>query len=152
MRCLAGLLSELFPRQFPQMSPFSPWSKWTGATDASAESFGSTWIGGWLSDLHTPTEDQVWFQCQVTEDCHPWAFKRHDPQKRIAALELYGTLFLALLLMDRQPAAPCRLHVPLVSGGHVYSILNNATRRMPNAIILMELVYQIYQAGSFQEN
>ena len=78
-----------------------------------------------------------------TEEMHPWAFKRRDPQKRIAALELYGTLFLALLLMDRQPAASCRLHIPLISDtqGNVYSILNNATRKMPSAVILMELVY-----------
>ena len=149
VRCLA-LVSELFSRQFPQMSPFSAWSSWTGATDASAEPFGSTWIGGWLSDLITPTKDQVyWFQYQVTEVSHPWAFKKGDPQKRIAALELYGTLFLVLLLMDKQPTASCRLHIPLISDnqGNVHSILNNATRRMPNAVTLMELVYQIYQAG-----
>ena len=150
VRCLAVLLSELFSRQFPQMSPFSPWSDWTGASDASAEPFGTTWIGGWLSDLSTPTKNQVyWFQYQVTQASHPWAFKKGDPQKRIAAIELYGTLFLVLLLMSKQPAAACRLHIPLISDnqGNVYSILNNATRKMPNAVVLMELVYQIYQAG-----
>ena len=116
VRCLAVLLSELFSRQFPQMSPFSAWSSWTGATDASAEPFGATWIGGWLSDLSTPTKDQVyWFQYQVTQVSHPWPFKRGDPQKRIAALELYGTLFLVLLLMEKQPTAACRLHIPLIS-------------------------------------
>ena len=132
VRCLAVLLSELFSRQFPQMSPFSPWSSWTGATNASAERFGSTWIGGWLSDLITPTKDEVyWFQHQVTEASDPWAFKKGDPQKRIAALELYGTLFLVLLLMDKQPTASCRLHIPLISDnqGNVYSILNHATRK-----------------------
>ena len=150
VRCLAVLLSEHFSRQFPQMSPFSPWSNWTGARDASAEPFGATWIGGWPSDLSTPTKDQVyWFQYQVTQASHPWAFKKGDPQKRIAAIELYGTLFLVLLLMSKQPAAACRLHIPLISDnqGNVYSILNNATRKMPNAVILMELVHQIYQAG-----
>ena len=150
VRCLAVLLSELFSRQFPQMSPFSPWSDWTGASDASAEPFGTTWIGGWFSDLKTPTKDQVyWFQYQLTQASHPWAFKKGDPQKRIAAIELYGTLFLVLLLMSKQPTAACRLHIPLISDnqGNVYSILNNATRKMPNAVILMELVYQIYQAG-----
>ncbi len=123
-------------------------TSWTGATNASAEPFGSTWIGGWLSDLITPTKDQVyWFQHQVTEASDPWAFKKGCPQKRIAALELYGTLFLVLLLMDKQPTASCRLHIPLISDnqGNVYSILNNATRKMPNAVILMELVYQIFQ-------
>ena len=155
VRCLAVLLSELFSRQFPQMSPFSPWSDWTGASDASAEPFGTTWIGGWLSDLSTPTKDQVyWFQYQVTQASHPWAFKKGDPQKRIAAIELYGTLFLVLLLMSKQPTAACRLHIPLISDnqGNVYSILNNATRKMPNVVVLMELVYQIHQAGHMRDD
>ena len=53
----------------------------------------------------------------------------NDPQKRIAALELCGTLFLALMLMDKQPAASCRLDLPLISDnqGNVFSILNDAT-------------------------
>ena len=130
VRCLAVLLSELFSRQFPQMSPFCPWSDWTGASDASAEPFQTTWIGGWLSDLNTPTKDQVyWFQYQLTQASHPWAFKKGDPQKRITAIELYGTLFLVLLLMSKQPTAACRLHIPLISDnqGNVYSILNNET-------------------------
>ena len=150
VRCLAVLLSQLFSKQFPQMSPFSPWSSWTGASDASAERAGDSWIGGWLTDSPEPSKDKVlWFQYKVCQEHHPWAFKKNDPQKRIAALELYGTLFLALLLMAQNPSTSCRLHIPLVSDnqGNVYSILNNATRKMPTAVILMELVYQLYQAG-----
>ena len=150
VRCLAVLLSQLFSKQFPQMSPFSPWSSWTGASDASAEKAGESWIGGWLTDSPEPFKDKVlWFQYKVCQEHHPWAFKKNDPQKRIAALELYGTLFLALLLMAQNPSTSCRLHIPLVSDnqGNVYSILNNATRKMPTAVILMELVYQLYQAG-----
>ena len=93
----------------------------------------------WLSNKSNPSKDEVlWFQYQVSQQTHPWASKRNDPQKRIAALELYGTLFLALMLMDQQPAASFRLHLPLISDnqGNVYSILNNATRK-----------YQLYQAG-----
>ena len=79
VRCLAVLLSELF-------------------SDASAESFGSTWIGGWLSDLQTPAKDQVyWFQYQVTEDLHPWAFKRNGSSTR-------SCLQIAHSLGQRQPA------------------------------------------------
>ena len=150
VRCLAVLLSQLFSKQFPQMSPFSPWSSWTGASDASAEKEGESWIGGWLTDSPEPSKDKVlWFQYKVCQEHHPWAFKKNDPQKRIAALELYGTLFLALMLMAQNPSTSCRLHIPLVSDnqGNVYSILNNATRKMPTAVILMELVYQLYQAG-----
>ena len=51
--------------------------------------------------------------------------------------------------MAQNPSTSCRLHIPLLSDnqGNVYSILNNATRKMPTAVILMELVYQLYQAG-----
>ena len=147
VRCLAVLLSQLFSKQFPQMSPFSPWSPWTGASDASAERGGDSWIGGWPTE---PSKDKVlWFQYKVCQEHHPWAFKQNDPQKRIAALELYCTLFLALLLMAQNPSTFCRLHIPLVSDnqGNVCSILNYATRKMPAPLILMELVYQLYQAG-----
>ena len=150
VRCLAVLLSQLFSKQFPQMSPFSPWSSWTGASDASAEKAGDSWIGGWLTNSPEPSKDKVlWFQYKVSQKHHPWAFKQNDPQKRIAALELYGTLFLALLLMAQNPSTSCRLRIPLVSDnqGNVYAILNNATRKMPTAVILMEVVYQLYQAG-----
>ena len=59
------------------------------------------------------------------------AFKQNDPQKRIAALELYGTLFLALLLMAQNPSTSCRLHIPLISDnqGNVYSILTMLPER-----------------------
>ena len=89
-----------------------------------------------------PSKDKVlWFQYKVCQEQHPWTDKQNDPQKRIAALELYGTLFLALLLMAQNPSTSCRLHIPLLSDnqGNVYSILNNATRKMPTAVILMEL-------------
>ena len=107
----------------------------------SAEKAGDSWIGGWLTNSPEPSKDKVlWFQYKVGQKQHPWAFKQNDPQKRIAGLELYGTLFLALLLMAQNPSTSCRLHIPLVSDkqGNVYSILNNATRKMPTAVILME--------------
>ena len=151
VRCLAVLLSQLFSKQFPQMSPFSPWSSWTGASDASAEKAGDSWIGGWLTDSPEPSKDKVlWFQYKVCQEHHPWAFKKNDPQKRIAALELYGTLFLALLLMAQNPSTSCRLHIPLVSDnqGNVYSILNNATRKIPTAVILLPTLPSWAHAGS----
>ena len=86
----------------------------------------------WLNISHDPrccvVKEKFQFQYKMDQSRHPWAFKRDDPQKRIAALELYGTLFLALLPMAQQPSTACRLHIPLVSDnqGNVYSILNNA--------------------------
>ena len=46
VRCLAVLLSQ---------PPFSPWSSWTGASDASAEKAGDSWIGGWLTNSPEPS-------------------------------------------------------------------------------------------------
>ena len=149
VRCLAVLLSQLFCKQFPQMSPFSPWSQWTGASDASAEKGGDSWTEDGSLTVRSPLRTRYCgFSTKFAKNS-TWAFKQNDPQKRIAALELYGTLFLALLLMAQNPSTSCRLHIPLVSDnqGNVYSILNNATRKMPTAVILMELVYQLYQAG-----
>ena len=86
----------------------------------------------WLNISHDPrccvVKEKFQFQYTMDRSRHPWAFKRDHPQKRIAALELYGTLFLALLPMAQQPSTACRLHIPLVSDnqGNVYSILNNA--------------------------
>ena len=69
VRCLAVLLSQLFSKQFPQMSPFSPWSSWTGASDASAEKAGDSWIGGWLTDSREHSKDKVlWFQYKVGQE------------------------------------------------------------------------------------
>ena len=69
---LAVLLSQLFSKQFPQMSPFSPWSSWTGASDASAEKAG---------DSLDRRMAHRWFQYKVSQKHHPWAFKQNDPQK-----------------------------------------------------------------------
>jgi len=50
-------------------------------------------LGGWLSNSAQPQKDRVWwFHYQVKELDHPWAFKDHKPQRRIAALEMLGTL------------------------------------------------------------
>ena len=72
------LLSQLFSKQFPQMSAFSPWSSWTGASDASAEKEGESWIGGWLTDSPEPKDKVLWFQYRVCQEHHPWAFKKKN--------------------------------------------------------------------------
>eukprot|EP00434_Breviolum_minutum_P024420 symbB.v1.2.021567.t1/scaffold1869.1/size97865/1 len=143
------------PMAKPFLQPFWAWKSAVKTAGVPSSSSFTTLLQTVSSDVALLTMvfmDRTkywWFQYKVCQEHHPWAFKKNDPQKRIAALELYGTLFLALLLMAQNPSTSCRLHIPLVSDnqGNVYSILNNATRKMLTAVILMELVYQLYQAG-----
>ena len=96
VRTLAYLLKELFTHPFEQYSPFLPKSPWWGCSDASASRTGEAYVGGWCTDSPNPTkETRLWFHYAITADAHPWAFKDGNPQKRIAALELLGTLLLA---------------------------------------------------------
>ena len=90
-------------------------------------------MGGWISNQPNPEKNQVWwFHYQVKEDQHPWAFKDGKPKRRIAALEMLGTLFGPVLL-------------PLASDnqGNIYGLLNDYTRKMPTAGLLMEIMFQL---------
>eukprot|EP00439_Symbiodinium_sp_Y106_P066478 s2883_g10.t2 len=95
-----------------------------GASDASASDDGNAYVGGWLSNVDSPSKSEVfWFHYQITAENHPWAFNKGCPKKRIAALEMFGTLILAHFLMDKAPAFIPNLRLPLVSDnqGNVYS-------------------------------
>ena len=72
-------------------------------------------MGGWISDLKSPAKDQVWrFHFQVTKKQFPWAFKEGDPQKRIAAIELLGTLVLCQLLLTQQKSGSSSVRLPIL--------------------------------------
>ena len=78
----------------------------------------------------------------MTPEGEPWAFTTGDPQRAIAALELFGLLLLvrAVLLCAAGSASHTRILVASDNQGNVFSLLNDSTRRMPNAAILMEIV------------
>ena len=59
LRGFAKLLYNLFDKDFRHPSSFAPQSPWWGASDASASDDGSAFVGGWLSDLPTPSKHQV---------------------------------------------------------------------------------------------
>eukprot|EP00438_Fugacium_kawagutii_P002864 Skav216272 [mRNA] locus=scaffold1544:135491:148197:- [translate_table: standard] len=106
IRHLASLLLAIFAKPFVHPSPYRAHSAWWGASDASASSHGEVYIGGWLTDQDSPHKDQVlWFQLQVLPSQHAWAFKDGDPSRRIAALEMFGTLLLTSLLISRRTSS-----------------------------------------------
>ena len=82
---------------------------------------------------------------QVKEDQHPWAFKDRKPKRRIAALEMLGTLFLTMYLCKKSSSLRGPVLLPLASDnqGNVYGLLNDYTRKMPTAGLLMEIMFQL---------
>ena len=147
---LAYLLKELFAHPFEQYSPFLPKSPWWGCSDASASRTGEAYVGGWCTDSPNPTKETVlWFHYAITADAHPWAFKDGNPQKRIAALELLGTLLLCKHLVAQQGQLPGRVRLPVGSdnSGNIFSLLNLSAKKPYTAALLMELVLFLHCEG-----
>ena len=137
--CFAKLLYNLFGKDFHHPSSFAPQSPWWGASDASASGDGSAYVGGWLSNHPTPSKNQVlWFHYKVEEPTHPWAFKDRKPKRRIAAMEMFGTLLLTIFLRRRSATQRGPVQLPLASDnqGNVYGPLNEYSKKMPTAGLL----------------
>ena len=78
----------------------------------------------------------------------PWAFKNGHPKRRIAALEMLGTLFLCNMILTHQ--GPLSSRVRLVGSdnqGNVMAMLNLASKKPYTAAILMELVFLLHTHG-----
>ena len=69
---------------------------------------------------------------------HPWAFKDGNPQKRIAAPELLGTLLLCKHLIAQQGTALGRVRLPVGSdnSGNIFQLteplVQETTHRGPS--------------------
>ena len=146
LRGFAHLLHCLFEKDYHHPTPYAPQSSWCRARDASASDSGEAYVGGWISNHPNPAKHQVWwFHYQVKEDQHPWAFKDRKPKRRIAALEMLGTLFLTMYLCKKSSSLRGPVLLPLASDnqGNIYGLLNDYTRKMPTAGLLMEIMFQL---------
>jgi hypothetical protein len=163
---LAKIIAEVVQtKPTPQYKPPTT-SKWIGASDAGANDTTAT-VGGWIIAQQPTFDDDgnrlppqtvddhrkheaLWFHVKSNKTEHPWAFDKTSPQKRIAALELYGTLLLFTALRLQQNCnATQPIHVPMLTDnqGNAFSILNNNTKKWPCAAILMELCYQAHTSA-----
>ena len=109
------------------------------------------WVGGWISDVQAPDKISAWwFQLEIKPEKCPWAFMDGDSTRRIASLEMLGTLMLAALLLQRGNSTLLRLQLALISDnqGNVFALLNQNTRKMPTAAFLMQLVNLLYDKGA----
>ena len=144
LRGFAHLLHCLFEKDYHHPTPYAPQSSWWGASDASASDSGEAYVGGW--NQPNPEKNQVWwFHYQVKEDQRPGAFKDRKPKRRIAALEMLGTLFLTMYLCKKSSSLRGPVLLPLASDnqGNIYGLLNDYARKMPTACLLVEIMFQL---------
>ena len=136
----------------PNPLHFAPWSPWHGASDASASTQKEYYIGGWLSSDPTPTK-----RCQFsgsisawTRRPFPWLFKTKTAGAMIPALELLGSLILIALILKMGERNQLAVKIPMITDnqGNVFCVLNNKTRQMPTAAILMQLVLTLHKGGA----
>ena len=128
---------------FVQYSPCLPKSSWWGCSDASASDEGLAFVGGWCSNKVEPEKKEVyWFHKQIHVE-------NGDPKRRIAALEMLGTLFLCNMILTHQGPLSSRVRLPVGSDnqGNVMAMLNLGSRKPYTAAILMELVFLLHTHG-----
>ncbi|CAE8634678.1 unnamed protein product, partial [Polarella glacialis] len=142
LRLLATTMLYLIEQPATTINPTPDFHILHGATDAGANSHEAT-IGGWFTTHTTPSKDQVfWFSTPITKSAHPWAYhKDNNPQRAIAAIELYGTLVLQQLITHTTASSSSAITVKVRTDnkGNVYNVLNYKAKQWPNYAILMEL-------------
>ena len=119
------------PLLYRQLSPYLPKSPWWGCSDASASDSGEAYIGGWLLYSQDPARHSVYgFHVQIHQSQFPRAFKDGNPKKRIAALELLGTLVLTHCVLKLQGKTASAVKIPVGSDNqsNVFSLLTKHPR------------------------
>ena len=145
------MLRLLFQDPYVQSTPFAPWPPWHGASDASASDQKEFYIGGWLSQEPTPSKSSVyWFHFHLDAVSFPWLFKTKAASAMIPALELLGSLILIAFILKMGTHHQVAVKIPTITDnqGNVFSMLNNKTRQMPTAAVLMQLVLTLHRGGA----
>ena len=151
LRVFARMLRLLFQEPYVQPTPYAPWSPWHGASDASASHHKEYYIGGWLSSEPTPSKGAVhWCHLRLEESNYPWLFKTKTASAMIPALELLGSLILITFILRMGEKHQLAVRIPVITDnqGNVFCMLNNKTRQMPTAAILMQLVLTLHKGGA----
>jgi hypothetical protein len=106
-------------------------------------------VGGWWS-VGPPGKNMVkWFSVRIPRN-QKWAFKEGSSQKRVAAIELMGTVILCKLIMQDGVAGRGNLATPLVTdnAGNSLGISKERFKKWPAADILMELALTCHFADA----
>jgi len=141
------MLIQALNRPTKTGSPYQSPLNIMAASDASADPVSKTAaLGGWYFLGPSPQQSQVhWFYKALDAQHYQWAFKDGNPQKRIAALELYGSLLLLMSVLQATEG-PKYIPIPILTDNqsNALSMLANKSKKWPNAAILMELSLQLH--------
>jgi len=118
--------------------------------DAKAE--GQTvCIGGWEVLGETPPEMARWFSIRLTKKNAAWAFEGGEPFRKIASLELMGTL---LCILAFPPGDRAREGTPLITFtattdnlGNKAALAKLMTTKFPLCAVMMELTSTLAKQG-----
>ena len=90
-----------------------------------------------------------WYSIQITQDRFPWAFNDGNPQRRIAALEMLGTVFLIRLAAWHRTHRNIDITVRGITDSECnsYAMLKSYSSKMPGAAVHMELMSMARHLG-----
>ena len=144
--------------------PFRPtiWSntrsRWHGASDAGAsgpdDADRNAGIGGWYTDIERPEKHEVkWFHADLLEDHNKWLYADKDPQRRIAALELLGSLILFKLVCSAAMASDegrvdMIFEITTDNAGNETCMLKQNCKTWPMSAIMMQMVWDAHKSGA----
>ena len=103
--------------------------------------------GWWLRDGAHEKWDAQWFVIKVPPT-ETWAYKDGSSQRRIAALELMGTIIITKLIHTHGSGAIAHLTTPIATDnkGNAYNIAKDKARQPALLALMMELAISSHQA------
>ena len=144
VKVVANTLSNIFAYVPPSLRPAHTHSRILAATDAGARTVAGLHeavVGGWYTTSASNKWGAHWFFTKIDPVTHPWAYDKGDPQKKIAVLELYGSLLLYRHIIVTHPALSINMQLTLATDnrGNAYQVTNHKAKNSTAAAMLMEL-------------
>ena len=107
-------------------------------------------LGGWWSETSPPTKQNChWYSITVPRT-EKLAFVEGSSQRRIAALELMGTLILLRISIDISPRGLTDITVPMATdnAGNSYGISAERFKKWPVSDTMMEMMITCQHTGT----
>ena len=124
-------------------------------SDAKAEG-DTVRLGGWqvADEAGRPVDpiDAWWYVLTLDRVCAPWAYRRGEPFRTIASLELFGTLISAMIFLPRFPKGAGALGKISVGGstdnrGNTFAVTKLMTTKFPLVAFVAEMAVQMEEGA-----
>ena len=96
--------------------------------------------------------DAWWYVLTLDRVSAPWAYRRGEPFRTIASLELFGTLISAMIFLPKVPKGTGALGKISVGGstdnrGNTFAVTKLMTTKFPLAAFVAEIAAQMEEGG-----